>query len=247
MSKSRHTIEVKRLEYADGDDTGFHSHERHQLSYARTGVLTVAVDTSRWVVPPLRAVWIPAGVSHSLRAHGPTDVRPVYIGPGQIPLHLEEVAVVSVRPLLRALIEELDSDEPQGEEERHHLESLFVLQLERLASRPLQLPTLQDPRLALIQDGLTQSPGDRRTLQQWGQHCGASERTLIRLFASDAGTTFGNWRTQLRLQHALIHLAQGWSVTATAYECGYRSPSAFIEGFRTVLGTTPGRFFDVGP
>jgi AraC-like DNA-binding protein len=35
-------------------------------------------------------------------------------------------------------------------------------------------------------------------------------------------------------------------VTATAYECGYRSPSAFIEGFRTVLGTTPGRFFGAG-
>ena len=235
---------MTRLEYSDGDQTRFHAHERHQLSYAKSGVLTVAVDTSRWVVPPLRAVWIPAGVTHSLRAHGPTAIRPAYIDPDLGPAHLEDVAVVGVGPLLKALIEELQQDEPQSEEARHHLESLFVLQLERLASRPLQLPTLNDPRLAVIQEALIAHPADRRTLREWGRHCGAGERTLIRLFASDAGITFGHWRTQLRLQHALIQLARGTSVTATAYECGYHSTSAFIETFRSALGTTPGRFFD---
>ena len=64
MSESRQRIEATRLEYVDGDETGVHQHERHQLSYAKTGVLTVSVKASRWVVPPLRAVWIPAGVAH---------------------------------------------------------------------------------------------------------------------------------------------------------------------------------------
>jgi AraC-like DNA-binding protein len=245
MSEFRHHVEVTRLQYVDGDETGVHRHERHQLSYAKTGVLTVSVKASRWVVPPLRAVWIPAGVTHNLHAHGPTDIRPVHIDPDLGPIHLNDVAVVGIGPLLRALIEELHHDKLQSDQERHHLESLLVLQLERLTSRPLQLPTLNDPRLAVIQEALTDHPADRRTLRQWGHHCGASERTLIRLFSSEAGTTFGHWRTQLRLQHALIQLARGTSVTATAYECGYHSTSAFIEAFRSVLGTTPGRFYDV--
>ena len=244
MSKLRHLVEVTRLEYVDGDETGVHQHDRHQLSYAKTGVLTVSVKASRWVVPPLRAVWIPAGVAHNLRAHGPTDIRPVHVDSDVGPAHLNDIAVVGVDPLLRALIEELLHKERQGDEERHHLEALFVLQLERLVSRPLQLPTLNDPRLAVIQEALTNHPADRRTLRQWGQHCGASERTLVRLFSSEAGTTFGHWRTQLRLHHALIQLAQGSSVTTTAFECGYHSTSAFIEAFRSVLGTTPGRFYD---
>lgn len=243
MSDFRHHVEVTRLQYVDGDETGVHRHERHQLSYAKTGVLTVSVKASRWVVPPLRAVWIPAGVAHNLRAHGLTDIRPVHIDSDLGPAHLDDVTVVGVGPLLRVLIEELHQ-EPHSNEERHLLEALFVLQLERLDSRPLQLPTLNDPRLSVIQEALIEQPSDRRTLRQWGRHCGASERTLIRLFSSDAGTTFGNWRTQLRLQHALIQLAQGTSVTTTAYECGYLSTSAFIEAFRSVLGTTPGRFYD---
>ncbi len=243
MSESRQAVEVTRLEYVDGDESGAHRHERHQLSYAKTGVLTVSVKDSSWVVPPLRAVWIPAGVAHNLRAHGLTDVRPVHIAAELGPAHLDDVTVVGVGPLLRVLIEELHL-EPHTDVERHHLEALFVLQLERLDSRPLQLPTLNDSRLSAIQEVLTEDPTDRRTLRQWGQHCGASERTLIRLFSSDAGTTFGHWRTQLRLQHALIRLAQGTSVTTTAYECGYLSTSAFIEAFRSVLGTTPGRFYD---
>jgi hypothetical protein len=166
MSELRHLVEVTRLEYVDGDETGVHQHDRHQLSYAKTGVLTVSVKASRWVVPPLRAVWIPAGVAHNLRAHGPTDIRPVHVDSDVGPTHLNDIAVVGVDPLLRALIEELVHQERQGDEERHHLEALFVLQLERLVSRPLQLPRLNDPRLAVIQEALTNHPADRRTLRQ---------------------------------------------------------------------------------
>jgi AraC-like DNA-binding protein len=31
-------------------------------------------------------------------------------------------------------------------------------------------------------------------------------------------------------------------VTRVAADCGYRSPSAFIEAFRAAFGTTPGRY-----
>ncbi len=38
----------------------------HQLVYAARGVLTVRTDHDAWVVPPHRAMWVPAGVSFGL-------------------------------------------------------------------------------------------------------------------------------------------------------------------------------------
>ena len=55
--------------------------------------------------------------------------------------------------------------------------------------------------------------------------------------------TFGRWRQQLRLLHALRQLASGEKVTAAALEAGYASTSAFISMFRKQLGTTPTRYF----
>ncbi|EFE75216.1 helix-turn-helix domain-containing protein [Streptomyces sp. SID5466] len=87
---------------------------------------------------------------------------------------------------------------------------------------------------------LQADPGDRRTLAELGRHVGASGRTLSRLFRSDLGMTFPQWRTQLRLHHALILLTGRTPVTAVAHRCGWSSTSAFIEVFRRTFGHTPG-------
>jgi AraC-like DNA-binding protein len=68
-------------------------------------------------------------------------------------------------------------------------------------------------------------------------------RTLERLFQTETGMTFGKWRQQLRLLHALRLLAADRAVTAVALEVGYDSPSAFIAAFKSLFGTTPARYF----
>jgi AraC-like DNA-binding protein len=54
--------------------------------------------------------------------------------------------------------------------------------------------------------------------------------------------SFGRWRQQARLQHAVRRLAEGASVSAIALECGYESTSAFVSMFKLALGTTPGKY-----
>ena len=61
--------------------------------------------------------------------------------------------------------------------------------------------------------------------------------------ASETEMTFGKWRQQLRMLHALRLLAAGESVTTAALEVGYDSTSAFIAAFKAGLGTTPGRYY----
>jgi AraC-like DNA-binding protein len=87
---------------------------------------------------------------------------------------------------------------------------------------------------------LRNDPADSRSLAELGRVIGASDRTLSRLFRSELAMTFPQWRTQLRLHHALVLLAQNTPVTAVAHQCGWSSASAFIDVFRRAFGHTPG-------
>ncbi|MGD2101801.1 MAG: helix-turn-helix transcriptional regulator, partial [Acidimicrobiia bacterium] len=246
MPKSRQEslIRPERFDYDDGERTGIHTHPTHQLVYAASGVLTLEIEDSRWVVPPLRAVWVPTGTRHELIAHGPTRTRPLYFDSSVDPPGIIGVTVITVSPLMRELIGELCRADPPAGEERGHLEDLIILQLDRMPANPLKLPTLKDPRLVPIAERLHEDPTIRHSLKEWGREVGASERTLVRLFEAETGSSFGQWRAQLRLHHALVLLGREEPVTTTAHLCGYHSASAFIERFRKTLGTTPGRYFD---
>ncbi|WP_328423125.1 AraC family transcriptional regulator [Micromonospora sp. NBC_00389] len=89
-------------------------------------------------------------------------------------------------------------------------------------------------------DLLRNDPADTRTLAELGRQIGAGDRTLSRQFRTDLSMTFPQWRTQLRLYHALNLLADGDPVTTVALRCGWSSTSAFIDAFRRTFGETPG-------
>jgi AraC-like DNA-binding protein len=220
----------------------WHDHARHQLIYPSRGVLEVSTTAGAWVVPPHRAVWIPATVPHAHRAHGLTEMRTLLFEPRVNPLRLDEPTVLAVTPLMREVIVALTDDTGLTDRQRRNLETVALDQLCRVDSLALCLPSPADPRLRDLTGILTDDPTDRRTLTELGRAVGASERTLSRLFRQQTGMTFPQWRAQLRLHHSLTLLATGASVTAVATACGFRSPSAFIESFRHAFGVTPGRY-----
>jgi AraC-like DNA-binding protein len=89
---------------------------------------------------------------------------------------------------------------------------------------------------------LYEKPGDNTPLAELGRAIGAGARTLSRLFHDELGMTFYEWRTQLRVGHALVLLADGHDTTHVAHACGWANPSHFITAFTAVMGTTPGRY-----
>jgi AraC-like DNA-binding protein len=241
MSTSRHqpiapTV-LRHLDAGAGIDA--HRHDDHQIAYAARGVLAVATDQGHWIAPANRAIWIPAGAVHQHRAYGRTDLH--LIGLTENPLGLTTPAVLAVGPLLRELIIAHTNDSGMTPDERTRLRGVLLDQLRRTAQQPLRLPLARDPRLAAACAVLTANPADNSTLATLGLEAGASERTLSRLFRTEFAMTFPQWRTQLRLHHALILLAEGHSVTTVAIRCGWSTPSAFIDIFRQTFGHTPGR------
>lgn len=81
-----------------------HSHPWVQLSYAIQGVLEVQTSAGRFVAPPERAVWIPAGVPHRVFSSPHTEMRSLYIDCSVAGWALERCHVLGVSDLLRELI-----------------------------------------------------------------------------------------------------------------------------------------------
>jgi AraC-like DNA-binding protein/mannose-6-phosphate isomerase-like protein (cupin superfamily) len=222
-----------------------HAHDWHQLIYASEGVMWVHTAQGDWVVPPNRAVWVPAGVEHGIEMTGTVFVQTLYLAQGVSGTLPERCCAVNVSPLLRELIRHtvalgmLDKNVPA----RARLIEFLVDQLSALPAIPLQLPWPLDERAQRAAAWLREHPDDPGLIKQMAKRVVASGRTLERLFQKETGMTFGKWRQQLRLLHALQLLADGRSVTAVALDVGYDSPSAFIAMFKRTLGTTPYRYF----
>lgn len=225
---------------APGGSIDAHRHDDHQIVYAGRGVLTVTTGEGSWVAPGTRAIWVPAGTVHAHRAYGELDLHLVGLPVTENPLGLDTPTVLAVSPLLRELLIAYTRAEGDDCPERARLRAVLLDQLRASAQQPLHLPTPTAPLLRALCDILQADPGDSRTLAELGRLVGASDRTLSRLFRSDLGMTFPQWRTQLRLHHALVLLTERTPVTAVAHQCGWSSTSAFIEVFRRTFGHTPG-------
>ncbi|CAM5283356.1 helix-turn-helix transcriptional regulator (plasmid) [Streptomyces viridifaciens] len=217
-----------------------HRHDDHQIVYAGRGVLAVTTSTGSWIAPGTRAIWVPAGTVHAHQAHGELELHLVGLPAGDNPLLLDRPTALAVGPLLRELILAYTHAPHDDSPERGRLRAVLLDQLRASPQQPLHLPTPTAPQLKTICGILRANPADNRTLAALGRTAGASDRTLSRLFKTDLGMTFPQWRTQLRLYHALVLLAENTPVTTVAHLCGWSSASAFIDVFRRTFGHTPG-------
>ncbi|MGP3978548.1 AraC family transcriptional regulator [Streptomyces sp. 8N114] len=242
MPETRHSPRAvtRTLVLSAGEEIDAHWHDEHQIVYAGRGVVSVTTQAGTWVAPATRALWIPAGTPHQHRAYGATDLHLVGLPVKDNPLRLDRPAVLGVSPLLRELLLACTGDFRGTGAELRRLRAVLLDQLRHCDQQPVHVPTAKDPRLAAVCGQLHEDPADGRTLAELGAAVGAGERTLTRLYRAEFGMSFPQWRTQLRLHHALRLLAEGTPVTAVAHRCGWASSSAFIDVFRRAFGHTPG-------
>jgi len=241
MSSNRQAVLVGNLELAAGTWFPWHEHEQHQLVWAPRGVVAVNVGDAHWVLPPTRALWLPAGVRHRTGASGRARLLGIYADPASCPVGFPEPCLVLVRPVLRELLEYLTGE--LDEDARTRAEAVVFDLLEPYETVPLTVPMPGDPRALAVANAVLADPADRRGLADFGDEVGASDRTLARLFLAECRMTFGRWRTQARLRASLPLLAADLPLEGVARRVGYSSPSAFVAAFRRAVGVTPGEYF----
>ena len=108
-------------DFASGFEVLPHVHERAQLIYATVGAMRVSTDDGMWMVPPQRALWMPAGVRHSIVMLSDLTMRTLYLREDAAAFMPEVCRVLPVSPLLRELIVratelplDYDEDGPAG-------------------------------------------------------------------------------------------------------------------------------------
>lgn len=233
-------------DYPSGHVLQPHSHKRGQCLYAITGVITVITAGGSWVVPPGRALWIPAGIAHEVQMAGPTSTRSAYVDPAAartagLP---QRCIVLSVSPLLHALLQEaVDLPTEYALDQRDgHLMNLLLDEIAGMPSLPLNTPLPQDPKLAKLCRAMIQAPSLDIDIDTMALKAGMSRRSFTRLFRQQTGMSFSAWRQQACLLAALTRLSHDPSITRVAIELGYSSSSAFTAAFRRMLGAAPSHF-----
>ena len=230
--------------YSGGSCLHPHAHASHQLLFASSGAMTVTGDRMSWMIPPGRAVLIPAGILHSIRMWGEVAMRSLYFpvdAPAPV-FAIETCRVISVSALLRELILRIADlcalDSRVAAEAR--LMSVLMDELEAADIEPLLLPLPADPRALKAAERVLKDPANTATATTLARSCGVSTRTLERLFRAETGMRFGLWRQKAKLLESVRVLVEGGSVTDAAMESGYSSVSAYIAAFKQTFGYTPG-------
>jgi len=244
-------VAAKASDYRDGDIVPPHRHAQAQLIHAVTGVMRVTAQDGTWVpqggtwvVPPGRALWMPARTTHAIRMAGDVGMRTLFIDRAALPEAPRRCVIMEVSPLLRELILAAVAL-PAGQADGGRARTIWRLVRSELRIGrvvPLRLPLPADRRLRRLCEALLADPARGEGLDDWADGVGASARTLTRLFRRETGMSFGAWRQQARLAEGLTRLAQGEAVARIAGALGYRSASAFTQMFRRALGRTPSAY-----
>jgi len=218
----------------------FYQRDWVQLVYAIEGVMTIASEQGVWIVPPHRAVWVPAGVAHHVTSHGNLSLRSLYFHDG--PNLPKKCTTVGVTPLVRELISHIALEGALLKANARHrrLAAVLLDLLKELPSLPLHLPQ------PVSREGVHATIALRdwhASIEDVARQVGLSKRTLERRFVEECGLSVGAWRLQAKLIESVRMLAAGTTVTEISFQIGYQSPSAFVSAFKKSFGISPGAMF----
>jgi AraC-like DNA-binding protein len=256
---AEHPVRAKMRRLAADTHIDPHSHPWGQLAFSVTGVIRMTATQSTYIVPPSRAVWIPPHVEHTVNVVEDAEIRTLYlhqderhIGPeidagADSPWH--QCRVIEVSSLLRELVMHLGLEPgalapgQRPEPREQHLIALVLDELRRAQQVPIGVDLPRDKRLRALCESVLDDPTRWSTLETCAAETGASARTVARLFRSELGTTFLQWRQQVLLAKALTMAARKVPMAVISAELGYASPSAFTAMVRRSVGAPPSVFF----
>src|ERR1700759_2736019 len=168
--------------YKRGVRLDTHMHREAQLVYAAKGTRQVTTPRGRWLVPPDRAVWVPAGLAHAIDVLADIDMRTLYFDITWLKRErrstsLKSEFVVKVSPLLHQAILAL-FDKDNATERVALLIKLAMLELHRAEDSATFIPLPQEPRCRRAADIVLAAPSAAHEIEALAEKVGSSARTL---------------------------------------------------------------------
>ncbi len=196
------SVQILASGYPRGTRLGLHAHREAQLVFAAEGLMQVETPKGRWLVPPDRAVWVPARLAHAIDVLADVEMRSIYFQPRWLASRapsrqLKSEFVVRVGPLLRELVLALfdacpgkvDAGFPDRtcanpKAERSNSKRVMLLaevvvgELARAGDATTFMPTPSAPKAREVAELLLKNPADDRDLDTLARAVGVSGRTL---------------------------------------------------------------------
>jgi AraC-like DNA-binding protein len=234
------------LDQADNIRYDWHAHTRHQLLYAFSGTLRLEVENGLYLLPPQRAVWIPAGVRHRTTLK---KVRSgsVYLAPLLVPTEIARVRIISAAPIVREMVRYAlrwpATRDPDDQLANAWFRTMGLLCAEWIRDEmPFHLPAAQTGQVAMAMEYTLQNL-DSVTMEAAAQAAALSERHFRRRFALETGITWRLFLHQARMLRAMELLVEvDTNITEVAYAVGFNSLSAFAKSFALFSGQTPSKY-----
>jgi AraC-like DNA-binding protein/mannose-6-phosphate isomerase-like protein (cupin superfamily) len=241
---SSRTIVTRRTSYSTGHQIKPHWHARAQFAYALEGTMRVRTARRVWIVPPSRALWIPAHVAHEVQMYGIVKMHSLYLNEAAAAGMPAAPAVLNVTPLLRELIVRAVAlpDDYDDSGDAGLLMRLLLAEIRCLSPCAFDLPLPESAELMQLCERILSDFSTRRACEMDANELSLSTRTLYRRFLRETGITFARWKQQARLLESIRRLGEGVPVTTVAIDLGYESPSAFSTMFRRAVGVAPRAF-----
>ena len=237
--------------YKKGVRLDTHMHREAQLVYAARGTMQVTTPKGRWLVPPDRAVWVPARLEHSIDVLADIEMRTLYFDLSWLKreprgANLDAEFVVRVSRLLHETILALFDGRNDAERTRL-LVKLAMLELHQAEDSSTFIPLPQEPRCRRAADIVLADPTASHEIETLAREVGTSARTLSRLFSAETQLSFKSWCQRARIAAAIERLSMeaDVSVKQLASSLGYASVPAFSHAFRQVTGKTPTEFWEM--
>lgn len=231
--------------YPSGYRGYMHSHARAQFLYAASGTMRLTLEAGCWIIPPRRAVWLPAGHPHQTGAIGELQMRTLYIREDACPFGAPPVPrMLAVSPLLHELVLRVVTMPIEYDEDGQDARVIAALlgEIDWSPVHPLSLPTLQDSRLRRMEQMLLKKPDNKNTLEEWSRQVDVSPRTLTRLLRRETDLPFQIWKDHIRAFVAIPMLAEGKRLAEIADVLGYETAWSFTAMFKRVTGSLPSRY-----
>jgi AraC-like DNA-binding protein len=234
--------------YPQGGRIERHAHDFDQLAVISESAAIIETDDVYVVHPCMHALWLPAGIYHSVFSPRPFRLHALYFEPRTMRLGTElgsSPQALGLNALAREIVLflcEAPRVSQRGTRHAHALALLTELLAEANADS-FSLPRPRSDRARRLADHLTSRPDDGRSLEiVTGEVGGASLRTFERLFLDETGLSLAAWRRQSRLLASLSLLAEGKSIGDVARAVGYDSPAAFSTAFKQCFGVSPSSY-----
>ena len=241
-------IHMVARNYRKGTRLDTHMHREAQLVYAARGTMQVTTPKGRWLVPPDRAVWVPALSEHAIDVLADIEMRTLYFDLAWLKRErrsasLKAEFVVRVSPLLHQAMLAL-FDGRNDPERTALLVRLAMLELHQAEDSATFIPLPHEPRCRRAADIVLNDPTGLHEIETLAREVGTSARTLSRLFSAETQLSFKSWCQRARIAAAIEKLSVDASVSVKqlAADLGYASVPAFSHAFRQVTGKTPTEF-----